>query len=141
MKRAALFFSSSRGETTLGSAFSAIVLAFGLVMIVNIGIFLYTMSEVYFTKTKADRAMAIYGGYTPEVTRIIQDNLRGIADLSKVTVNATPYPVNRNAEYSLLIQYDFTFGLISWSNSSLGFANITVPIRSHAYGYSEAVIR
>ncbi len=135
------FFKEEKGETTISNMFFALLFAMGLIMLVNIGLFVFTSVQLYQTKVRADRAMSIEGGYTPKITTLIENNLDGYVDLSRVSVSATNYPINRGEPYSILIQYDFPFGVLNWSGSSASWAVITVPIRTHAFGLSEKVIR
>jgi hypothetical protein len=136
------FLRGNCGETTVSGVIMALVMAMGLMILVNISMFIFSSIQVYQAKIQGDRAMYIQGGFNDEVLDVIESNLQGHLDLSRVSINATPYPINRGDPYSLVIQYDYPFGLIGWSeNTSLNLTVTTIPIRSHAYGLSEAVLR
>ncbi|MDB5054067.1 MAG: hypothetical protein JWM44_2117 [Bacilli bacterium] len=85
--------------------------------------------------------MAIQGGLNPVVTQLITDNLTGKVDLSRLTVTATPYPVNSGGTYSITIHYDYPFGSFTLTGSTSHYSILTLPINSRAVGMSEAVIR
>lgn len=85
--------------------------------------------------------MAMHGGFTSEVQEVIEQNLSGWVPLNGVTVIATPYPVNRGDNFELRLQYDFPMGLGMFSGNSFEWFNISLPIRTYAFGESTATIR
>jgi hypothetical protein len=129
-----------RGETTLSNVFFAFIFVICLMSLVSFGLYFYTAFEIVQTKARAERAMTIHGGYTTEVTDIIEENLGSILNLSNLTVTATPYPVNRGDKFSIMLEYHFPLGLASFSQD-LDWTVTTVPIRSRAVATSEKVIR